>query len=402
MSRCRPQGGCAPCPECEGDREGASALHFAFDMLEYKQPGGAFWAAAEVGEIVRTSVVPSERVSAYLQDLVLGSTLPSGFLALPADDEDAAPQGGGPSGDLAPVRADGADSERLKQWEHWSDTITAGARWGDRKYHPGSVPEDDGGGGGGDTPGRRCGVDTFLYPRCWRPKSEGGSPSVCYEVEVTYLDTRGTSNSSPVYDCRCCVFRQYLRRVSGEADAEYFHPDRVQEGGVVMEAGGGRRDGSSYTDPDVPAHEAAYISTCQRLEYTDDALSQGTDVATWDFIGIVYDRCHSWAIRDVRRMILMVRSRGPKRGGRMRMNAPIPPRDPRSGWSHSNPHGEGSESGAPPGERGDPPSVAPGDDLRVTAKWPKGYINCCGPNWPTEEEAQQQAAEEAQRLDGAH
>lgn len=389
MSKCRDQEECPDCPECESQSEDLRTVHFALDMLEYRQPRSPFWAAAELVDLVRRSGEPSPPISAYLDSLLAESQGTSPLVAVSPDDEVPASDDGESPPSSSETASDGAASERNKVWETWSRSISTKAREY-YQYVPG------GGGGGGDGGGRRCGVERFLFPRCWRPQRFSRGTAVCFEVELVFMDTRSDPGASPAFDCRCCVFRQYLRRVESDATSEYYRID--EEAGVMY--GGSRADKSVYTDPDQRDKEMAYIATCKRLEYTDTPRSRNSTTTTWDFVGIVYDRCHSWAIRDAKRMILTAEAGSAGRTS-LTVGLPVPPRDPKAAWSHSNPAGEGGTAKGPPGTPGKQPSPSPPEGER-DQPWDgpghKRYPNCCEGNWPDAEEVARQAAQEAQGL----
>lgn len=158
----------------------------------------------------------------------------------------------------------------------------------------------------------RCMVDQFFYPVWWAPRPESGERGWKYgfqfEAELVYRE------KPPKYKCTCCVFRQFWQLtkkgwLAGEDQPktpnEAWTRDKDSDGG---EYGGGRADPGKEDDP--AKEKGQYLdgeSGCE-LQFGDVPNSPidqpGSYAATWDYIGIVFDRCQRWAIRAVRRFVV--------------------------------------------------------------------------------------------------
>jgi len=152
----------------------------------------------------------------------------------------------------------------------------------------------------------------------------------------------------------------------------------VEGGRLVLLAA--RSNGSSRKTPDNPDAEAANTHTKCRLEWEDNPSNphRGVDsiAVTYDFLGVVYDRCQNWRIAAAKRMILTssasatydangnkVWTPGPSGATE---NAPPPPENSDEAWSHGSPKNEG-------GKR--PGTTKPPSPRRKTPA--KDGRNCC-------------------------
>ena len=231
-----------------------------------------------------------------------------------------------------------------------------------------------------------------------------------FEAELVFKDNRG-AKVTPILDCRCCVFRQYVRESKGSTPPKSrpYSADSGKGSETGQTYGGSRPDGSKYTDPDTPAKEGAFIHTCRRIEFADKPRARG-DEATWDFVGVVYDRCNGWAIVQAKRMIFRVEKwwKSPKPDedeGRVEFEGsawkdlPPPPGTSSDAWSQTNPTGEGGNKGGPPGTQVKP-SKRPPKGQRGRKSRGRTWTNCCGDNWPTEAERIAAAEAEAKEIAG--
>jgi len=356
------------CPTCTGDIKSdspaLSALSFGMLTAEASPAHGGFWNAAVAAEVVRRSSHRDPGMAEFIREV-------EAEVALPASVDWAADPrgrwrelgGGGPaiaasfpvpnvlfgqaSGVKLPpgVGGVGSGSEANKEWEIASNSWVDGNR---RTYHPGARP-------GGDFPhryGRRmrkhfgpsCQVKSFHYPRCWRPVRNPINISMCFEVDMEFKDDR----AKHIY-CECCVFRQWIRVThdGGAGSGADYRIDLGRDKSAGLSYGGSRPDGSGKDTPDTPAAEGAYQASKCTLKFSDtphetygDSLSK---TVTWDFLGVVYDRCNGWRIEEAQRFMAVVTNSRPdvespwERSGTGWTNMAPPPARGKDAWTHGKP-----------------------------------------------------------------
>jgi hypothetical protein len=204
----------------------------------------------------------------------------------PADDDDEAPR----------IEE---DEEDKSDWQPLLDSL----RDGGEPYAPGQ--------GGGGQPGGKpaCRVKRWAYPYFWSPEPPSGAKTsnrrgvgFYFEAEVEF------ENDPPQYLCSCCVFRQFIRATVG-ASSEPAAGWRRDKDENDREYGGARVDGSTGSSPDAPEREHGDYSADGCILSFDDMprkrgqLASGALELTWDFVGLVYDRCNNWAFVDGRRFL---------------------------------------------------------------------------------------------------
>jgi hypothetical protein len=195
-----------------------------------------------------------------------------------------------------------------------------------------------------------------------------------FEAQLVYRD------EPPVFVCKCCVFRQFwqLRR-GGSPRTEGASWTRDVRGDGA-EYGGGRTDDGGTAKPDDSTKEAGTYEDegtgC--IFGFEDTPTVGVPgpidpyTVTWDYIGIVLDRCNNWALRAVRRFMVqrtVAITEGPNGSGYLVQDAPWGEGTGTArpgGWDHVGPLDQATawkraESGDPPPGRPRPAGeLAPG------------------------------------------
>ncbi len=322
-ARCTGCGG-QSCAEDQAQR----ALEFSLVMAARQSSAIPFWNIAGIGDMYHRSfrgersdatdqaVLGAVRLASEFAD-VLGRTLVGPLLAFAGLDlallddaaEDEPRVGGGPRG----PRMDPVPNP------YGSDLRAEG---GEDSYP--AVPGGSGGGAGGG--GARCEVKRWAYPLYWVPvpgKGENVDPEDMFvgfhfEAEIEFKE----EPESGIY-CMCCVFRQFLKKtVTTGVGSDLESTGRTPRSGAWgrdtqsgEQYGGSRKDrsasdGKTANPPDSQAGEAAHRWSKCEIAFDDSpgepvgALGAGVSELTYDFVGVVYDRCNQWAYVDSRRFIL--------------------------------------------------------------------------------------------------
>lgn len=321
---CSASAPCRACGRAPVDEEHADrALRFAVALeggrSEYAAP---FWRVASIAERYFRSDRGGRhrRTDAYVRRVMDASAEFSDVLGMH-------PDGGGrgawrallsgddsvqPVDDGTPLFGDeleGADGtsedeeestrEEVPSWKPLLDSLEDGGS----TYSPGQGGDSDIGGS------PACKVKRWAYPYYWSPQPPSGAKTsnrrgvgFYFEAEVEFDDV------PPQYLCSCCVFRQFIRATVGSSSVPAAGWRRDQETGG-KEYGGARIDGSTGASPDAPERERGEYSADGCILSFDDRprkrglLGSGTLELTWDFVGVVYDRCNNWAFVDARRFL---------------------------------------------------------------------------------------------------
>lgn len=324
----------SPCAGCENDRlkerQAQDALSFSLQMVGASPNSVPFWDIATVADLYQRS--PRGSQHSHTDHAVARTVgLASSFSDVLSRTRDVVMHGALAADDGAPLVFGGEDEPAGPQEEgkegaerpHATPTTPYGTdlQDGDDWYDPRLPP----GGGAGGGIGPRCEVERWDYPLSWQPippKGDLVNPEdrfvgFYFEARIEYKE----DPAAKIY-CMCCVFRQFLKRTvttqigtgsesTGRNPTGAWGRDR-REG---KEYGGSRKDkstsdGKTAKPPDSPEGEAAQFSSECVLAFDDwpgqpaSQLGLGTSELTYDFLGVVYDRCNLWAYVDSRRFLL--------------------------------------------------------------------------------------------------
>ncbi len=325
------------CPLCSGkvSREdpAAQALDWGIRVAESDPGADDYWKLLKAAEVYRSASqgggggrsdardVMDEFVSGELDAVVASGGLPTNN-DISHSQVSVMAEGQGSTSGWSTLLASHAGDQRgwWEDMQEWWDDV---GRWEyilreklldtDGKPYTQHGQGDEGGTRSDPWPGpERCKVEVFWYPVWWRPfpPTEGWKASYYgfrFGAGLVYLDTPG------LYDCSCCVFRQF-RQVT-QSTPSFANQALVQDESWTRDVSS---DGKEYgggrggTDPkkDDPAKERGrYYGESECIFYFEDTpltmiRQTGRQSSTWDYVGVVFDRCRQWAVRAVRRLVV--------------------------------------------------------------------------------------------------
>jgi hypothetical protein len=309
----------------------ATALRFATIATSARDLNDPFWRSASVSTMYWRSTggrrEPKSRQDEAVLDAEVETMLPSLAFAMEpwvgaaraeedADDGDPAEPAPGEDEPRGSDEAEGegetgsqplvalTDEERaawlkaLKGTRYTKDPSKS-VEW---PVIPGSPGSSSGGGN------ELCGVKRFEYPKCWKTDKDPPYVGIWFKAELEYKN-----EPQPPYYCDCCVFRQLIHKSSSinETDTGDIGTGYRTDWGTYrrkrVQYGGKRPDGSKRGDPDKPEEEGGiWSSECEFCMVDRPGVvlrGPGTYTVTWDFVGLVFDRCRNWLLVAAKRFV---------------------------------------------------------------------------------------------------
>ena len=325
----RPGACCTGCGHQLGaERSAADALRFALMIAGSGSVHDDFWTRAAVAHVYGAAALGAEhrRVDAIVEDLSTPHVPPhaiaegdapislGGAVRSPAP---GSPEESNKKGDDGPAASFGAAVARTNPYAH--RLLRDGIPYFSQQRLPDHGTVIDGA-------RVRCEVDQWHLPEDCNPSPPDGHQVSEKDPIVGFHFTAAVvfKHAPPTIRCECCVLRTFVRKTlpsphggssSSPPTAGTWELDKQSDGRI---AGGARVDGStvdshgSPTPPDNPDLDVDQVPVDPCVVDWDDSpgipssnVRLGTRVRiTYDFVGIVYDRCNFWAYVDSRRMLL--------------------------------------------------------------------------------------------------
>ena len=340
--RCPTQRPAPPeCPQCSGevggDDAGVLSLAWSIAMNASDLHHSRNWALASIVDGYKRSRSRSVLIDEFVDALMRDSDFESPIngitsrLFAPGPQEESDPQGepdpavgdGGGSPDFGEVK--GLDADKWERVLRRTADHDGMKRWEFRP--PGATralpksPRDPSGG----SRLRQCGIKKFQYPKCWRIEDEWPFAGIQFEANLEFKEEPRNG-----YFCDCCVFRQIVKDKEvvfptgkspedGDSSEEPKPPWRYkldaklgagsdpkkigQYGGIRPD----RRTEKAKDDPGAEAKGSKWSANKCELCFGDNpgtVVGEGTTIAmSWDFVGLVFDRCNNWKLVAAKRFV---------------------------------------------------------------------------------------------------